>query len=70
MILISGYRNKLYDTILTKDKGWSRTTIDTHTRDTTGKDYSRTEVIWRNAQFMRARRENKVPLRLDRKSVV
>ena len=69
MILISGYRNKLYDSILTAKNGWSQVTIDTHTRDTTGKDYSRTEVIWRNAQFMRARQENKVPLRLTKDEI-
>lgn len=66
MILISGYRNKLYDSILTAKNGWSQVTIDTHTRDTTGKDYARTEVLWNNAQFIRAREENKVPIRLTK----
>ncbi len=69
MIMISGYQNELYDSILTATNGWSRVTIDTHTRDTTGEDYSRTEVIWRNAQFMRARNENRVPLRLTKKEI-
>lgn len=69
MILISGYRNKLYNSILTKERGWSRTSIDTHTRDTTGKDYSRTEVLWRNAAFMRAKNENKIPLRLTKNEI-
>jgi DNA adenine methylase len=69
MILISGYGNKLYNSTLTAKRGWSRVTIHTHTRDTTGQDYSRTEVIWRNAQFMRARKENKVPLRLTKKEI-
>jgi DNA adenine methylase len=69
MILISGYRNKLYDAMLTVENGWYQATIDTHTRDTTGKDYARTEVIWRNAQFMRAQQENRVPLRLTRDEI-
>jgi len=69
MLLISGYRNKLYDSILTKERGWSRTTIKTHTRDTTGKDYSRTEVLWRNANFLRAKKEGRVPLRLTKKEI-
>lgn len=69
MIVISGYRNKLYDEILTKEDGWSRTSIETHTRDTSGEDYERTEVLWRNATFMRAKRENKVPLRLTKTEI-
>lgn len=69
MILISGYRNKLYDSTLTRRNGWHRTTIDTHTRDTTGKDYSRTEVLWRNAQFMQARKTGKLQLRLTKAEI-
>jgi DNA adenine methylase len=69
MILISGYRNKLYDSILTTKNGWSQVTIDTHTRDTTGKDYAKTEVLWNNAQFTRARKENKVPIRLTKDEI-
>ncbi len=67
MLLISGYRNKLYDSILTKDGGWSRTSIKTITRDTTGQDYERTEVLWRNASYMRAQKSGKVPIRLSKK---
>lgn len=69
MILISGYRNKLYDSILTRANGWHRTTIDTHTRDTTGKDYSRTEVLWRNSQFMQARKAGRVSIRLTKREL-
>lgn len=69
MILVSGYRNKLYDSILTRGNGWHRTTIDTHTRDTTGKDYSRTEVLWRNSQFMMARKTGKLQLRLTKSEI-
>jgi DNA adenine methylase len=69
MMLISGYRNKVYDSILTKDRGWHRTSIATITRDTTGKDYERTEVLWRNSRFMQAQRTGKVPIRLSKKEV-
>lgn len=66
MILISGYGNKLYDSILTKKNGWTKTTIDTHTRDTTGKDYARTEVLWQNEQFVIAKKTGKFQLRLTK----
>lgn len=69
MILISGYRTPLYDKLLRKERGWIRTTISTKTRDTSGKDHCRTEVLWRNAAFVRAKKENKVPLRLTRKEI-
>ena len=48
MILLSGYDNALYETMLVKDGGWTKKKIKTHTRDTTGKDYARTEVLWMN----------------------
>lgn len=66
MLLISGYKNKLYDSILTRERGWSPMKIETFTRDTTGKDYERTEILWRNAHFMRAKRLGKVPIRLSK----
>ncbi len=67
MLLISGYRNRLYDTTLTKNEGWTRTSIKTNTRDTTGQDYERTEVLWRNEAFKRAQQSGKVPIRLSKK---
>lgn len=67
MLLISAYENKLYEEMLPPEHGWLRTTIDTHTRDTSGKDYARTEVLWMNAQFSRAKSADKVPLRLTKK---
>lgn len=66
MILISGYRNTLYDALLPKSKGWQSINIATLTRDTTGKDYERTEVLWRNSHFIRAKQLNKVPIRLTK----
>src|SRR5215212_9386079 len=48
MILLSGYDTPLYMEMLPPAKGWTRTVIETHTRDTTGKDYARSEVLWHN----------------------
>jgi DNA adenine methylase len=67
MLLISGYNNDLYTETLTPDEGWTKRTIETHTRDTTGKDYSRTEVLWMNKQFSKAQSSGKIPIRLTSK---
>ena len=67
MLLISGYQNELYDELLTSKRGWEKTTIETTTRDTTGKDYSRTEVLWMNPVFVTAKKSGKLPLRLTRR---
>lgn len=64
MLLISGYDNDLYAEMLKKKDGWSRCTIETHTRDTSGTDYARTEVLWMNSQFKKAQRSGRVPIRL------
>ena len=64
MILISGYENDLYKKVLTRKSGWVKRKIETHTRGTTGKDFSRTEVLWLNKQFVNAKKTNKVPIRL------
>lgn len=67
MLLISGYENDLYRTMLRKKDGWTKVEIETHTRDTTGKDYARTEVLWMNGRFVKAQAAGKVPIRLSRK---
>jgi len=66
MLLISGYENELYAEMLKKKDGWSKCKIETHTRDTSGKDYSRTEVLWMNDQFRKAQRNRRVPIRLKK----
>jgi len=66
MILISGYANPLYSSMLTKERGWKLTRIETHTRDARGKDYARTEVLWKNDAFTKALREKKIPIRLTK----
>jgi DNA adenine methylase len=65
MILISGYSNPLYSSYLTKDNGWERLRIETHTRNTKGKDFARTEILWTNRFFAKARAIGRVPIRLS-----
>jgi len=67
MILVSGYANALYDSLLVEKGGWQRETIQTKTRDTSGRDYRRTEVLWKNANFVKANKRGKVPIRLSAK---
>jgi DNA adenine methylase len=64
MVLISGYDNDLYSSTLSQKQGWERTTMETHTRDTKGKDYSRTEVLWMNRVYVRAERGACLPIKL------
>ena len=51
MIFISGYENELYNSVLTQERGWAKQHIQTTTRDTTGKDHARMEVVWKNKNF-------------------
>ena len=69
MLLISGYDNELYSGCLSRRDGWSRATIQTHTRDTRGKDYARTEVLWKNKHFVKAEKTRKVPIRLTKREI-
>lgn len=64
MIIISGYETKLYEEMLTRKSGWHKIGIETHTRDTSGKDYARREVLWTNSIFQKAQRTGRVPIRL------
>jgi DNA adenine methylase len=67
MVLVSGYDNPLYKSFLTERRGWERVTIETHTRNTNGKDISRTEVLWKNRFFVKASSTGRVPIRLTAK---
>ena len=67
MLLVSGYDNALYQSMLVRKGKWAKKRIKTHTRDTTGKDYERTELLWMNAQFVKASKTGRVPIRLTRK---
>jgi len=67
MIMISGYDNELYNSSLTEELGWTKIEIPTSTRDTSGKDYLRTEVIWINQACHSAQITNRVPIELSKK---
>jgi DNA adenine methylase len=67
MLLVSGYETDLYRTMLKRRDGWKKVEIETHTRDTSGRDYAKTEVLWMNGQFVKAQSTGKVPIRLSRK---
>jgi len=67
MVFISGYENSLYDKLLTPKKGWEKKMIETHTKDSKGTSFTRTEVVWMNKHYMKASKQNKVPIRLTEK---
>jgi DNA adenine methylase len=67
MVLVSGYSNKLYNSHLTRERGWTRKVIETHTRTTNGKDLIRKEVLWSNRLFAKAAETGRVPIRLSKK---
>lgn len=66
MLLISGYKNDLYDEVLTSEHGWTAATIETNTRDTSGIDHARTEILWMNGQFTRVKKTGKIPVRFTK----
>ncbi|MCC6695792.1 MAG: DNA adenine methylase [Candidatus Hydrogenedentes bacterium] len=66
MLLISGYQNELYDEILTHKAGWRKSKIETHTTDTAGRSYARTEVLWMNRNYVKAASLGRVPIRLTK----
>lgn len=67
MMIVSNYDNKLYRDYLNRNTGWVRKIIKTTTRDTTGKDFERKEILWMNQSFVKAKKTNKVPIRLSAK---
>lgn len=67
MIFISGYDNILYDSILSSKNGWEKKTIETSTKDSSGKSHVRIEVVWMNGHFLRALQTKQVPIELTDK---
>jgi DNA adenine methylase len=67
MIFISGYDHPLYKEMLTSKRGWKRRAFRTTTRDSSGHDHKRTEVIWMNRVFVQAQKTNRLPLKLSKK---
>lgn len=69
MIFISGYDNQMYNDLLSFNQGWERKTIDTFTKDTSGKSHSRTEVVWMNKHYLHAVKTQKIPVELSEKEL-
>jgi len=67
MVLISGYENQLYNSILTNEKGWEKRAISAITKDTSGKEHNRTEILWSNKNFNKALNNKRIPIRLAKK---
>ncbi len=67
MLLVSSYDNELYNEYLTVKNGWTKVIINTQTGDTTGKKYSRREVLWKNSQFVKAYESGRIPIRLTQR---
>lgn len=67
MVLVSGYSNSLYNSYLTKERGWKRQVINTKTRTTNGQDLRRREVLWKNRAFIKAAKTGRVPIRLTKR---
>jgi len=67
MLLISAYESDLYNDLLRPEKGWVKKIIRTQTRDTSGKDYAKTEVLWKNKYFIETQASGKIPIRLSKK---
>ena len=65
MLLISAYDNSLYREMLTGAGGWTQLTLDSQTKDTRGRSHRRSEVLWMNWQFAKARKTGRVPIRLS-----
>ena len=66
MIILSGYDNPLYNEFLTARSGWNKHFIRTTTRNTTGTDYVREETLWLNKTLQKAKKQNKLPIRLTK----
>ncbi|MFC1771358.1 DNA adenine methylase [Candidatus Margulisiibacteriota bacterium] len=67
MIFISGYENKLYNSLLTSKRGWMKKEIKTITKDSKGTIHNRVEVVWMNKLFIKALKNNKIPISLTNK---
>lgn len=69
MVLISGYDNELYSSLLPAAKGWRKSTIKTYTIDTNGERFHRKEVLWKNRFYLLAEKTKQVPIKLTRAEI-
>lgn len=67
MVMISGYDNELYNSMLKPKLGWERIEIATHTQGSNGKRFTRTEILWLNKACIDARNCGRVPINLTEK---
>lgn len=67
MIVISGYDNGLYDSMLKKQSGWRKIKLKAHTQGSNGKRFTRTEVLWRNKHCFKAKKLEKAPIVLTKR---
>ena len=67
MMAISGYDSDVYRELLSPAKGWSRIDLGAYTKTTNGNAIPREERLWVNSVAARARRNNRVPIRLSSK---
>mgnify|MGYP001611285873 CR=1 FL=1 len=67
MVMISSYRNELYESVLTSKLGLEQVEIATHTQGTNGKRMTRTEILWLNKNCVDAKRLQAVPVVLSKK---
>ena len=67
LIRLTPYDRALYRKYLNKENGWSRQVIRALTKGNNGKAFERKEVIWFNAAYKKAKRLNRVPIRLTPK---
>ena len=66
MVFISGYRNDLYDTHLTCERGWTKELLKATTKGNNGKCFDREEVIWFSPVYRKALESGRVPVRLSK----
>ena len=67
MIAISGYDSDVYRQHLSPANGWNRIDLGAHTRTTNGHAINREERLWLNGVATKARRSEKVPIKLSAK---
>lgn len=67
MVLISGYDNDLYGSMLKPQNGWTRKIIKTYTKAAKGRRHARKEVLWGNRYFSQAEKLKRAPLQLTKR---
>ena len=69
MIVISGYRSDVYETMLSQDNGWASVSLGTFTKTTSGILRSRVETLWLNEEATKALASKEIPVRLSEKEL-